>query len=36
MYPKWVSSIGRCKKNGNHPEEDLAKFGYEPDLSINL
>jgi hypothetical protein len=34
MYPKWVSSLGRCKKNGNHPDEGLAKFGYKPPKSF--
>jgi hypothetical protein len=27
LYPKWLSSIGRCKKGGGHPYEDLAKSG---------
>ncbi len=27
LYPKWLSSIGRCKNGGGHPYEDLAKSG---------
>jgi hypothetical protein len=27
LYQKWLSSIGRCKKGGDHPYEDLAKSG---------
>ncbi len=27
--PKWQSSIGRSKKSGDHPQEDLAKSGYK-------
>ncbi len=31
-YPKWRSSIGSCRRNGYHPQGDLAKSGYEPDM----
>jgi len=27
LQPKWLSSIGRCRKSGSHPWEDLAKSG---------
>jgi hypothetical protein len=30
LYPKWQSSIGRCRKSGNHPQEDVAKYGHKP------
>jgi len=32
LYTKWLSSIGRCKKGGDHPYEDLAKSGYISDI----
>jgi hypothetical protein len=25
---KWLSLIKRCKNNGDHPHEDLAKSNY--------
>ncbi len=40
LYPKWQSSMRRCRKSGNHPQEDSAKSGYEVqnfnDPSISL
>jgi hypothetical protein len=32
--PKWPSSIGRCRRSGNHPWEDLAKCGYKQDMKL--
>jgi hypothetical protein len=32
MWPLWQSSTRRCKKNYNHPCENLAKFGYRYDI----
>jgi hypothetical protein len=29
---KSQSSIGRCKNSGDHPKEDLAKYGYKPNI----
>ncbi len=29
---KWESSIGRCRKIGHHPLDDLARSGYKPYL----
>jgi len=31
-YPKWRSSIGRYRKSGDHPGENLAKSDYKPDI----
>ncbi len=30
----FFSSILRCSQTGNHPQEDLAKFGYRPDMKV--
>jgi hypothetical protein len=30
MQPKWLSSTRKCRKNGDCPLKDLAKFGYKP------
>jgi len=30
LWPNWISSIGRCRKSGDHPYEVLAKSGYKP------
>lgn len=32
MRPQWQSSIRRCEKSGNHPNEDLAKYDYNPNI----
>ncbi len=29
LWPKW---LWRCRKSGHHPEEDLAKYGYKPNM----
>ncbi len=34
LQPKCPSSIGRCKKCGNHPQEDLAKSGYKTGYEV--
>jgi hypothetical protein len=28
--PSGEQPLGRCRKIGDHPQEDLAKYGYEP------
>jgi hypothetical protein len=28
--------MGRCKKSGNHPKEDLANSGYKPDMKYEV
>jgi len=25
-----------CDKTGDHPQEDLAKFGYRPDMKVEI
>jgi hypothetical protein len=32
LQPKWLSLIGRCKKSGVRPLEDLTNFGYKPNM----
>jgi len=32
MWKEWQSSIRRCRKNGDHPYEDLAKSNYKPNV----
>jgi hypothetical protein len=32
VQPQWQSSIRRCEKSGNHPNEDLAKYDYNPNI----
>jgi hypothetical protein len=32
LKPKWQLPIRRCRKSGDHAQEDLAKSGYKPDL----
>ncbi len=32
MQPKWQLSAQRCRENGDHPQEDLAKCGYKSDM----
>jgi hypothetical protein len=32
MWKEWASSIWRCRKNGDHPYEDLAKSNYKPNV----
>jgi hypothetical protein len=34
--PKRVSSIGRCRKSGDHPYEEIAKSGYEPNMKLKI
>jgi hypothetical protein len=34
--PKVVLSNLWCSKSGHHLHEDLAKFGYKPDMEIFL
>ncbi len=34
--PRWQSSLGICRESGDNPYEDLAKFGYIPDLKHKL
>jgi hypothetical protein len=36
MQQGWQSSLGICRKSGDNPYEDLAKFGYIPDLKHKL
>jgi hypothetical protein len=32
----WLSSKGRCKKSGDHHWEDLAKYGYKPNMKCKF
>jgi hypothetical protein len=36
MQSKWKSSIGRWKKNDDHPYEDLTKSNYLPNMKYKM
>jgi hypothetical protein len=33
LWKKWRFSIRKCKKSGDHPQEDLAKSGYNSHMT---